>query len=146
MTAVASPSGTTLLWQGMGKRQVLGFDRTYPRLQCRGIGQCRFNPTGLPQPGVTGTNGDQMGYFTGNSAWGFKQGGIFVSTDTSAKFINFGRGFGAGVTYDQAVKARHPYINLAADGSWGADTTTVVCNVAGSTVFYHCAFRPDLER
>jgi prepilin-type N-terminal cleavage/methylation domain-containing protein len=146
MTGVASPSGTTLLWQGMGKRQALGFDRTYPRLQCRGVGQCLFNPSALPQAGVTGNYGDQMGYFTANSAWGFKQGALFVSTDTSTKFVNIGRGLGAGVTYDQAVKTRYPYMNLASDGTWGAGTTTVVCNVAGSTVYYHCAFRPDLER
>jgi prepilin-type N-terminal cleavage/methylation domain-containing protein len=147
MTGVTSPASTTLLWQGIGKIQFQGFAHSNPRLVCSGTGECRFNPGAMPQSGVTGTSGSNMLVYTDQSTWAFKQGQIFLSVDTSAKFYNTGRGLGDGLTWDQAVRARTPWAKLGEGGMYISGTTySVGCTTAGSTVSYHCAFRPDVER
>jgi len=141
-TAVNSVSTTPLLWQGYGKVQVMGLARSNPRLICNATGPCRFNPTGPAQTGANVALGSQFGYW-GPTQWAFKQGVIVTNADTSTKFINFGRGM---ANASEGVNLRHPFVNLNADGTFGATSTTSVCTLPGATTAYHCAFRPDLDR
>jgi hypothetical protein len=145
MTAIASPSATTLLWTGQGKQNNNGLVGSNPRMTCNGTGPCRFNASGLPQTGSTGgTTGSSFFFITNASYWTYKQGMLAVNSDSSAKYFPVARGMSNAA---QGLTARHPFINLGATGSWVTGTTaTAVCTSAGSTVAYHCAFRPDLER
>jgi hypothetical protein len=144
MTSIASSATCTLLWQGMGKRQMLGLSRTYPRLICSTPGPCMFNPGAMPSGTATSGTGSQMGYYGDTTTWGFKQGAIFVNADSSAKFYNYGRGLGTGFTYNQAVRTRTPWVNLDANGFVVGTSASAICST--SAVYYHCAFRPDVSR
>lgn len=95
-TAVAAPSILPLLWQGTGKLSKVGSAMANPRLNCTGTGPCLYNPGGLPQSGAVGTSMYRITYpmrsVGGPSFWTYGQGLIFVATDSSARFVNVGRG------------------------------------------------------
>ena len=136
-TAIDSPSKLPMLWQPRGAQNNEGLAFSNPRLQCStSQAGCRFNPGGPPSP-VNVTFGSSFYYVTTDSLWSFKQGSIQVAADTSARFVNFGRGTGS-------QNSTIPFVQLGTDGKWVVGTTTtIVCAAPGSTVYYHCAFRPD---
>jgi prepilin-type N-terminal cleavage/methylation domain-containing protein len=149
MTAVAQPSRLTLVWQGVGNVQYQGLTISNPALRCDGTGPCRFNATGVPQPGSTTTSGSGWFWVTGAvgdqnraSAWSYNQGSHFVYSDTSAKFVNIG-GVNDSTTYTRSVY--HPWARFAANHPGGVPLSQWVCTSAGSTVSYACFFRPDSE-
>ncbi len=147
MTGVASPSKTPLLWQARGKYAEKGASRPLPVLSCpTGGGSCRFNPGGYPG-GTAGYWGAQYGSVmttpgAGRSVWGFKQGALYVSTDSSARFVNIGRGPGS---QQAAFNSVIPFINLGEKGDVVATTLQSLCAFGGATVYYTCGFRPDNE-
>lgn len=147
MTGIASPSKTPLLWQARGKYAEKGATRPLPVLNCpAGGGSCRFNPGGYPGA-AAGPWGAQYGSVitspgSGISMWGFKQGSLYVSTDSSARFVNIGRG---PSTQAGAYNSVVPYIRLGTKGDLVADTEQSLCAFGGATVFYTCGFRPDNE-
>jgi prepilin-type N-terminal cleavage/methylation domain-containing protein len=145
MTAIASPSGTTLFWNGWGKQNFLGEAEATPALACNGTGPCRFNPTDKPQANATSSViGSSFIYITNASYWTYRQGMQVVNADSSARYFPVGRGM---TNANQGVNARHPFVNLDASGKWvTGTTTTAVCIAPGATIGYHCAFRPDIER
>jgi prepilin-type N-terminal cleavage/methylation domain-containing protein len=145
LSAVASPSKLPLLWQANGASAEIGATRPLPVLNCpTGGGPCRFNPGGYPggQPGPWGaefgsvltTPGDNI------SMWGFKQGSLYVSTDTSARYVVVGRGNGS---QEAAFNSVVPYINLTSQGYIGDDSEQSLCADEGVDVYYTCGFRPD---
>jgi len=148
LSSVQSPSSTPLIWQGWGKTQLKGFAFADPRLTCAGTGPCRFSPDQPAQAGVGGTVGSQYLYYSAaESVWTFKQGAIFINTDSSAKFLNVARGLPASLA--GAVTARHPWANLTTKGQFdpAQGSVSVVCSSgAAGAVQYHCAFRPDYDR
>jgi prepilin-type N-terminal cleavage/methylation domain-containing protein len=139
MSAVAAPSRLPLIWQPWGAGTDNGMAYTNPRLTCSAAGvACRFNPGGHPQ-GVATTVGSQYVYDDTIPAWSFKQGSIFVFSDTSAKFVTFGRGNGS-------LNSVAPFRNLSAQGKYVFGTTSLLTYASpGSTVQYHANFRPDNE-
>lgn len=147
-TAIQSPSTTPILWQPYGKLNNNGFARANPRLTCNAFGPCRFNADASPQAGSTGgQTGSQMGYWNSTEpVWTFKQGQNMVNSDSSAKFINIGRGLPASAAGSQT--ARHPYIQLTATGQFdpAQGSNSAVCASNATAVRYHCAFRPDYDR
>jgi prepilin-type N-terminal cleavage/methylation domain-containing protein len=96
LTSVEAPSTLPMVWQGTGKLTKRGSAMANPRLRCEGTGPCLYNPAGLPQGGMTATSMYNITYplrsTGGPSFWTFGQGQIFVGTDTSARFVNVGRG------------------------------------------------------
>ncbi len=136
-TAIESPSRLPLLWQPRGGQNNEGLAFANPRLNCSTVSPgCRFNPGGPPSPKVT-TTGGQFYFVTSDSMWSYGQGSIQVAADSSARFINFGRGTGS-------PNSTIPFTNLGADGKWVSGTTgTAFCTSPGATAGYTCAFRPD---
>ncbi len=142
--AVDAPSKLPLLWEGMGKISRLGASMANPRLNCNATGPCVYNPGGMPQAGATGNGMYTITYpSTTNipnppSHWSFKQGSIFVSTDTSARYVALGRGnqsvFPAStntVNFYQSLNARGQIDQFAIRGRFV------------NNVLFIAAFSPD---
>jgi prepilin-type N-terminal cleavage/methylation domain-containing protein len=143
LSGVAQPSKLTLLWTGNGKALVNGTADANPVLQCNGTSlDCRFSPGVMPNGG-TGTSGSAW-FWTDKSAWVFGKGGIFVATDSSAKFRNFGTEATTGTNVIQSVNdpfrtyLRTPVV-ASPDTMWNCRET------ASTPVGYSCFFRPDSE-
>ena len=135
-TAIESPSKLPLLWQPRGGQNNEGMAFSNPRLNCGTSTGCLFNGGGMPSS-AAGTVGGVFYYVTTDSMWAFNRGSIQVSSDTSARFVNFGQGNGSATT-------SMPFTNLGTDGKWIVGTTgTATCTSPGSSVSYTCAFRPD---
>ena len=136
-TAIEAPSKLPLLWQPRGGQNNEGLSFSNPRLNCSTTQPgCLFNPSGPPSPKAT-TAGGQFYFVTTDSMWSFNQGSIQVAADTSARFINFGRGNGS-------PNSTIPFVNLGPDGKWVTGVTgTAFCTSPGTTTGYTCAFRPD---
>lgn len=95
-SSIAAPSVLPLVWQGTGKLSKVGAAMANPRLNCNATGPCLFQPEAMPQSGASGggmyTITYPMGNVGGPSMWTFNQGMIFVSVDTSARYVPLGRG------------------------------------------------------
>jgi prepilin-type N-terminal cleavage/methylation domain-containing protein len=93
LSTVAAPSILPLVHQGLGRISRLGAATTNPRLWCDAEGPCVFNPNGRSQPGASGGGMYTITFpMGGPSMWAFRQGMIFVATDTSARYVPLGRG------------------------------------------------------
>ena len=92
-SSVAAPSSCPAFWSGFGKQNVGGRALTNPALICTGTGPCQFNPTAMPQAGVT-TAVKADGWFWGTAgisppaATFGTNSAIVVRADTSAKVWN----------------------------------------------------------
>ncbi len=90
-TAVNRPSFVPILsYASIFKKNWNGWAISSPQLYCPGTGPCRFNPSGIPQPGVAGNYG-YVWWFVGPAStfttWTYGRGGHFVYTDTSARWV-----------------------------------------------------------
>lgn len=96
LSAVDAPSVLPLVWEGFGKLSKVGAAASNPRLNCNGTGQCLYNGAGMPQSDATGGGMYTLTYPMrsqgGPSMWTFRQGMVFVATDSSARFVPLGRG------------------------------------------------------
>ncbi len=140
LTAVASPSKTTLFWQGWGKTNDAGIVFVNPRLNCRGTGPCSFNPLGYPQSDMTDPSSRGDEWNSDSTLWVHAKGAIFVATDTSARWRPLGGN--AGGTVPSGDGTRDPFSLYTIDG---IPVTMPRCALVGSTVFYSCFFRPDAD-
>jgi len=141
MTSIDSPSKLPLLWQGKGKTEYKGAAYARPYLRCLTAGaSCRFNPSAMPD-GSAGTQGGQLHTFAGQYAWGFGQSALYVSSDTSARAVNVGRGNASG-----NLNSLVPWADVTAAGlvnfNGGNTYSSIYCGNS-SGVRYPCAFRPD---
>lgn len=118
LTAIDAPSILPLLWEGMGKLSKNGASMANPRLNCTGTGPCIYNGGGLPQAGATGTSMYRITYPTraagGPTQYTFGPGQIFVSTDTSARYVPLGRGNAA--PFPVSTNTVNFYASLDTDG------------------------------
>lgn len=101
---IASPSKLAMVWQGQGSLSRLGATMANPRLVCRGLGPCRFNPNGQNQPGMAvakdGSGSPISGIFSfleessqmSADYTPFGNGNIYVASDSSARVVNYGDG------------------------------------------------------
>jgi prepilin-type N-terminal cleavage/methylation domain-containing protein len=90
-TAVEAQSKLTVLWPGYGNYGIKGATYLSPRLNCNGVGACRYNPGGLPQTMASGFPQSFIIAYT-PSFYAFGTGSVHVFADTSAKLIPYGNG------------------------------------------------------
>lgn len=154
-TAIDNPSGTPLIWAGLGKRNVQGLAHVNPVLNCglptaasgnRPGMNCRFNPSSLPSAFATGTRGAVQITFTdasGNASTAYLHGPktIVARTDSSAKVYKIGKG---DATAGNNNPFNDPWSRYMSDGSGRPLGNYYVCDDGnGSAVTYPCFFRPD---
>ena len=145
-TSVASPSMNPLLWQGLGKQARRGFGHTNPRLICNNPngGNCVFNPTSHPQGAANAGPSGQLLYFGTWSIWGYGRSALFVSTDTSARAIIFGKGNSNGANNLNPWYSDATFPMNDAGVYTGTQFAYWACRLdSASSHSYIAAFRPD---
>lgn len=144
-TAIAYPSKLTLLWQGAYKASVEGYAYSNPVLNCNAntLAPCRFNPRGYPQVGAANEHlrGDAVYLpFGDDTAWIYGRGMIYVSADTSARWLPQNP---SGQTTDTVRSYEDPAGLYGPNGKHRAFHRCVMG--AGTQVRYTSFFRPDSE-
>jgi prepilin-type N-terminal cleavage/methylation domain-containing protein len=138
LSSVEAPSRLTLLWQGWGKVNYAGIAYTNPRLNCRGTGPCVFNASTYPQPDMSDSSSRGDEWNTGATMWVHGKGGVFVHTDSSAKYRMLGANAGAATPSGNGNN--DPFGKYLASG---VPDEMWRCSAPGATVRYSCFFRPD---
>jgi prepilin-type N-terminal cleavage/methylation domain-containing protein len=140
MSNIESVSRLTMFWQGWGKTADAGFAYVNPRLNCRSTVAeiCLFNPTSYPQVNMSDSSQRGDEWNPGATLWVHGKGGVFVHSDTSAKWRRLGANAGNPV----------PSGNGNLDPFSVYDATGIAvegwrCYAPGAPVRYMCFFRPD---
>ena len=144
--AVSMPSRLTLLWQGEGKVNLWGYGDVKPALRCNAMtsAPCRFNPNGPPQEGAmmySTPRGDAVfpaHYQPADTAWVHGRGMVFVSVDTSARFVPQNPS-GTEVPINSYREPTRLYDNR------GAMIGFHRCRSTTDAPYYVSFFRPDTE-
>jgi len=152
-TAVVNPSAAVAFWGGNGNTTYTGRVVANPEMLCGAGSDCRFNPSGYPQAGMSGVWASAtFGGADGYKVWTFGKTVPFVAVDSSAKTRRVG-----------IVEANDPSDTRVNEGVFtdpfsvvrnnGSEFSYFGCNTgtgdgfdpAGVQVYYHCYFRPDRE-
>ncbi|MBC8065715.1 MAG: prepilin-type N-terminal cleavage/methylation domain-containing protein [Chlorobia bacterium] len=147
-TEIPSPSIAVLLWPGNGTSSFRGRSSANPTPTCSASTDtpCRFNPTGWPQPGFTGTNASATFWNFSASTWMYSKGMPMVRTDTSARHMRVGTST-ASTQIADAYTDPWRYVSPQGVPAQFTLCSSGVRGVAGPTaIFYHCYFRPDREQ
>jgi len=143
---VALPSKLTVLWNGNGQSAREGRAITSPNLRCdspQPWTPCVFNPTQVPHPGSTATNGAAWFWNGDASAYVYGDGLHSSRADTSAKFFRAGPKGTAETGIATSDPMATPFARVYANGR---PFTWWTCRPNNNvTVWYWCFFRPDQD-
>lgn len=149
-SGVAYPSQVPAFWSGFGKMNFGGRALTSPALYCNNPtgGACRFNPTGHPQAGDDGGDGNYGdAWFYGTASFSSPASfappislggnkGVVVRTDSSAKYVNVP---GAN------TRNADPNLIFTHVGPKGDPDDMKACATTTGAVMYNAFFRPDYD-
>lgn len=138
MGQIEHVSKLIMIWHGWGKNNDKGVAYVNPRLNCRGTGVCRFNPSGYPQPDMTDASQRGDEWNTDSTMWVHARGQVMGSADTSAKYRIMGAN--AGSPNPSGNGNSDPFATYDVQGipieMWR-------CYAPSAAVRYSCFFRPD---
>ncbi len=160
-TSIESPSLVPAFWSGHGNTALKGRSSANPSLNCTGIADCRFNPSGAAQSDSSVASGGNQSLFFGFSnfnagynIWthGGKSGGgvVIARADSSAKYYRAGT-----LAYPpnyHLTGETEPYAAYTGNGEGFYYNTSSQpdcgqnLDLDNGTFQYICFFRPDRTR
>ncbi len=154
-TEVVAPSSAILLWSGRGNHATQNRAYSIPYLLCAATGTagqpapaCRFNASGPPQTGTSGTLDGLQGT-AGMSAWTFEKQAVYIRCDSSAKVQRTANRTSSPLTAPTepatiAAALTDPYFMTGPNGNVDS-FYRIRCNTDGVNNYW-CFFRPDRDQ